>query len=69
MNDEQDPYEFKEDAMGENVRVANDEIESSGRRNQETSPDIAATIRSLRVELQSCREDNERMIKGQEEKN
>ena len=69
MNDAQDPYEFKEDAMGENVRVGNDEIESNGRRNQETPLDIAATMRSLRVELQSCREDNERMLKAQEDQN
>ena len=55
--------------MGENVRVGNDETESNGRRNQETPPDIAATMRSLRVELQSCREDNERMRKAQEDQN
>ena len=55
--------------MGENIQVENAKIESNGRRNQETPPDIAATVRSLRVELQSCREDNERMIKAQEEQN
>ena len=69
MNDAQDPYEFEEDAMGENVRVGNDETESNGRRNQETPPNIATTMRSLRVELQSCREDNERMLKAQEDQN
>ena len=68
-NDAQDPYEFEEDAMGQNVRVGNDETESNGRRNQEIPPDIAATMRSLRVELQSYREDNERIIKSWEEKN
>ena len=31
MNDAQDPYEFEEDAMGENVKVGNDETESNGR--------------------------------------
>ena len=49
--------------MGKNVRVGNDEIESNGRIFQDTPPDIAATMRSLRVELQSRREDNERMLK------
>ena len=67
MNDAQDPYEFEEDVMGENVRVGNDETESNGRIFQDTPPYIEATIRSLRVELQSCREDNEMMIKSQEE--
>ena len=69
MNDAHDPYEFDEYAMGENVRVGNDKTESNGRINQETPLDIAATMRSLRVELQSCREDNERMLKAQEDRN
>ena len=69
MNDAQDPYEFEEDAMGENVRVGNDETRSNGRIFQDNPPDIAATMRSLRVELQSCREDNERMLKAQEDQN
>ena len=55
--------------MGENVIVGNDETESNGRRNQETPPDSAATMRILRVELQSCKEDNERMLKAQEDQN
>ena len=40
--------------MGENVRNRNDDIESNGRRFQETMSDVAATMRSL--------------IKAQEEK-
>ena len=52
-----------------NVRVENDEIESNGNIYQETLSDIAATMRSLRVELQNCREDNERMLKAQKDKN
>ena len=51
MNDAQDPYEFKEDAMGENVKVGNDETESNGRIFQDTPLDIAATMRILRVEV------------------
>ena len=69
MNDAQDPYEHEADAMGEKIWVENAEIESNGRRYQETLPDIAATMRILRVEMQSYKEDNERMIKAQEEQN
>ena len=69
MNDAQDPYEFEEYAMGENVRVGNDETESNGRRFQDTPPNFAATVRSLSVDLQSCGEDNERMLKVQEDQN
>ena len=45
--DARDSYEHVGDAMGENVYNGNDDIESSGRRFQETSPDIVATMRSL----------------------
>ena len=69
MDDAQDPYELEIDAMGENIQVDNAEIESNGRRNQETPPDIAGTMRSLRVEMKSYKEDNERKINAQEEKN
>ena len=55
--------------MGDNVRVKNDEIESNGRRYQDTPPDFAATMRSLRVEMQSCREENERLVKDQKDQN
>ena len=45
--DAQDSYERAEDAMGENARNRNDDIESNGRRFQETPSDVAATMRSL----------------------
>ena len=45
--DAQDSYERAEDTMGENVRNRNDDIESNGRRFQETPSDVAATMRSL----------------------
>ena len=42
-----DSYECAGDAMGENVRNGNDDIESNGRRFQETPPHVIATMRSL----------------------
>ena len=45
--DARDSYEQAEDAMGENVRNRNDDIESNGGRFQETPSDVAATMRSL----------------------
>ena len=42
-----DSYECARDAMGENVRVGNDDIEYNGRRFQETPSNVAATMRSL----------------------
>ena len=43
----QDSYDRAQDSMGENVRVGNDDIESNGRRFQETPSDVATTMRSL----------------------
>ena len=44
----------------------NRDKESDERRVVETPPDQAKTVRSLMVELQSCKVDNERLIKEQE---
>ena len=53
--DARDSYEHAQDATGENVQVGNDDIDSNGRRFEETPPDTEATMRSL--------------IKSQEEQN
>jgi hypothetical protein len=45
----------------------NRDKESDERRAMETPPDLAETVRSLRVELQSCKADNEILIKEQHE--
>ena len=45
--DARDSYEHVQDAMGENARNGNDDIESNGRRFRETPSDVAATMRSL----------------------
>ena len=45
--DAQDSDEHARDAMEENVRNRNDDIESNGRRFQETPSDVAATMRGL----------------------
>ena len=45
--DARDSYKHARDAMGENVRNGNDDIESNGRIFQETLSDVAATMRSL----------------------
>ena len=39
--DARDSYECARDAMGENVHNGNDDIESNGRRFQETPSDVA----------------------------
>jgi hypothetical protein len=41
----------------------NKEEDSDERRVVETPPDLDKTVRSLMVELQSCKEDNDRLTK------
>ena len=55
--------------IDDKVRAGNDDTESNGRIFQDTPPDFVATMRSLRVDLQSFREDNERMLKAKEDQN
>ena len=45
--DARDSYERAEDVMGETVCSRNDDIESNGRRFQETPSDVTDTMRSL----------------------
>jgi hypothetical protein len=44
----------------------NRDKESDERRAMETPPDMDEIVRSIRVELQNCKADNERLIKEQE---
>ena len=45
--DARDSYKRAEDAMGENVRNGNNDIDSNGRRFQGTPSEVVATMRSL----------------------
>ena len=69
MQDAQDPYEFEEDVMGKKVQTRNMEIGSKGNIEQASPPDIARTMRSIRVQLQNYKVDNEKLLKSQEEQN
>ena len=55
--------------MGEYVQDKDSKIEFDRKRNQETPPNIPATINILGMELHGCRKENERMMKALKEKN
>ena len=57
------PMSTRKMLWGGNVQVGNAETESNGRILKETPQDFAATMRSLMVEMQSYREDNEILVK------
>jgi hypothetical protein len=66
MEDAHNHYDYEANIIGENLHRRNGKIDSSGCRNKETPPNIVETMKILRVELQHCRVDNERLIKAQE---
>ena len=49
--------------------VQENETKADGKREQEISLDVAATIRSLREKLQYCEEENKRLVKDFVEQN
>ena len=57
-----------EEAMGLNINIGNEEIKSSGHRERFELVELVEAMRSLKMEVQSCREDNERLIRDQEKK-
>jgi hypothetical protein len=67
MEDGQGPYIHEEEVRGLNINI--EEIESNGHRKRMESLELVETIRSLKMEVQSCRDDNERMLKAQEKQN
>jgi hypothetical protein len=66
MEDGQGPY-IHDEVRGPNISV--EEIESYGHRKIMESLMLVETIRSLKMEGKSCRDDNERMLKAQEKQN
>ena len=68
-DDAQNPNEYEEDVMGENIQVGNVETKSNGGIFQDNPPNFAATMISLRVEMRSYMEDNERLVRYHEEHN
>ena len=50
------------EARGMNSSIGNDEKKSDGHGERKDLVELAETVRSLQKEVQSCREDNERMF-------
>ncbi len=50
------------EARGVNISIGNEETKSNGHGERKYLVELVETVRSLQKELQSCREDNERMF-------
>ena len=67
-DDSQNPYDYDEGTTGEKKIPSNTKIESNGRRNEQTPLDIANIMKSLKVDMQSCKVDDERLAEAWQEK-
>jgi hypothetical protein len=66
MEDAQGSYNHEEEFRGLHVSMGNAETKSNGRREEEPV-EWDVTMRSLQREVQRYREDNEKIMKSQEE--
>jgi len=67
MEDGQGPYILEEEVRG--LSINEEETMSNGHRERMESLELVETIRRLKMEVQSCRVDNERMLKAVEKQN
>ena len=51
------------EAEGHNTRVGNAETESNGRKEKGEQETLIETVRSLKIEVQSYKEDNDRLMR------
>ena len=54
---------------GQNTRVGNAETESNGRKGKGEQEKLIETVRSMNMEVQSYKEDNERLMREQSQIN
>jgi hypothetical protein len=57
------------EAKGQNIRVGNAETESNGHKGRGEQETLIETVRSLKIEVQSYKEDNERLMREQNQIN
>jgi FtsZ-binding cell division protein ZapB len=55
----------EKEAEGQNTKIDNVEIESNRRKEKGEQEMLIETVRSLKMEVQSYKEDNERMMREQ----
>jgi len=64
MDDAQGSYIHRDEIIGLNINLGNAEIEFNGHRRRVEPMELVETMRSLNKEVQSYREENERLIRS-----
>jgi hypothetical protein len=58
-------YNHDKEAKGKNISFGNGDIESNGHKSRGEQETLLETMRILKIELQSYKEDNDRLIREQ----
>jgi hypothetical protein len=69
MEEGEGAFSHDKEAKGQNISVGNAETESNGHKGRGEQETLIETVRSLRIEVQSYKEDNERLIREQNQIN
>jgi len=69
MQDGQDPDSHEEEDKGSNISAGIENTKSNGHKERIEPLELIETMRSLKIEMQSCRANNERILKAQEKQN
>jgi hypothetical protein len=65
----QGAYNHEREAKGQNISVGNIETKSNGHRSRVEPKKLVETMRSLKMEVQRYRDENERIMRAQEDSN
>jgi predicted RNase H-like nuclease (RuvC/YqgF family) len=69
MKDAQGAFSHEKEAKGQNISVGDEETKSNGHRSRVEPTKLVQSMRCLRMEVQSYRADNEKIMRAQEEQN
>jgi hypothetical protein len=68
MEDAEGAYSHERESKGQNISVGNVETKSNGHRSRVEPTELVETMRSLRMEVQSYRDDNEKIMRARRRK-
>jgi hypothetical protein len=69
MEEGEGAFSHEKEAKGQNISVGNAETKSNTHKNRGEQETLLETVRSLNIEMQSYKEDNEKMMREQNQIN
>jgi hypothetical protein len=63
MEEDEGAFNHEKESEGQNTRIGNAKIESNGRKERGDRETLKETVRSLKMEVQSYKADNEKLMR------